>query len=35
MATAEAEKEWSPEALMALGALALGSFLIFIYLVSP
>jgi hypothetical protein len=31
----EFETEWSAETLMGLGALALGSFLIFIYFVSP
>jgi hypothetical protein len=35
MAEARTEKEWSAESLMALGALALGSFFVFIYLVSP
>lgn len=29
------DKEWSAETLMAVGALFLGSFLVFIYLVSP
>jgi hypothetical protein len=31
----ETQKEWSAETLMAVGALFLGSFLVFIYLVSP
>jgi hypothetical protein len=29
------QKEWSAEGLMAVGALFLGSFLVFIYFVSP
>ena len=35
MAEATVEREWSAESLMALGALALGAFFVFIYLVSP
>jgi hypothetical protein len=31
----EFDTEWSAEGLMAVGALFLGSFLIFIYFVSP